>query len=230
MTDTVGRSTGAQAPAGRPDPVAGPWDLDDALLAAVHEDGRPRGVVYPHPTLAAVIGRGGDPWRETRPDVLAADAVPLYRRRGGGCAVIVDPGNLVCSLVLPLAGVGEITRAFASISREVIHALAAVGVPGVQQSGVSDLTLAGRKLGGSCIWRTRGLVYYSTTLLVDPDLDAIDRYLPHPPREPEYRRGRAHRDFLTSLRAEGHPDRVEDIGQRLMAALAPRIAANPLQD
>ncbi len=230
MTGTVRRPPGAPDPAGRPDPVAGPWDLDDDLLTAVREDGRPRCAVYPHPTLAAVIGRGGDPWRETRPDILAADTVPLYRRRGGGCAVVLDPGNLVCSLALPLAGVGEITRAFARISREVIDALAAVGVGGVRQSGVSDLTLGGRKLGGSCIWRTRGLVYYSTTLLVDPDLDAIDRYLPHPPREPGYRHGRVHRDFLTSLRAEGHGDRVDGVGRRLKTALTPRISANPLRD
>ena len=61
--------------------------------------------------------------------------------------------------------------------------------------------LGERKIGGSCIWRTRGLLYYSTTLLVDPDLDLCERYLPHPPREPAYRAGRPHRAFMGSLRA-----------------------------
>ena len=60
---------------------------------------------------------------------------------------------------------------------------------------------SGRDHGsGSCIYRTRGLLYYSTTLLLDPDLELVERYLPHPPREPEYRRGRPHRDFMTSVR------------------------------
>jgi lipoate-protein ligase A len=40
---------------------------------------------------------------------------------------------------------------------------------------------------------------YSATLLVDPDLDLVERYLAHPPREPEYRRGRPHRDFMGRL-------------------------------
>jgi len=205
----------------RPDPVAGPWTLDEELIAAARSSGRPQVAVYPHPDLCAVIGSGGDPWVETRPQLLAADGVPLLRRRGGGCAVVVDPGNLICSLVLPAPGIAGITRAFRAISAAVAGALAAVGVPGVEQRGVSDLALRGRKLGGSCIWRTRGLLYYSTTLLVDPDWAAIDRYLPHPPREPDYREGRPHREFLTSLRDEGLQTPLGRLAPRLQELLCP---------
>jgi len=135
--------------------------------------------------------------------------------------VVVDPGNLIVSLALPVPGVGAITAAFAAISGRIANVLAASGVPGVQQAGVSDLALDDRKLGGACIWRTRGLLYYSTTLLVNPDWDLIDRYLPHPPREPAYRRGREHRRFLVSLAAAGHsPD-----AEFWAAALRPRLAA-----
>ena len=91
------------------------------------------------------------------------------------------------------------TSAFREATDWLIAGLDAAGFPGVRGDGVSDLVLDGRKVGGSCIYRTRGLVYYSTTLLTDPDLDLIHRYLPHPPREPGYRRGRAHRDFLGAL-------------------------------
>jgi len=208
----------------RPDPVAGPWSLDEDLLAAARTSGRPQIAAYPHPDVCAVIGSGGDPWVETRPDRLAADGIPLRRRRGGGCAVVVDPGNLICSLALPAPGIGGITGAFGVISTLMGDALAALGVAGVVQEGVSDLAVAGRKLGGSCIWRTRGLLYYSTTLLVDPDWEAIDRYLPHPPREPGYRAGRPHREFLTSLRELGLPAAPADLASRLAARLA---AAEP---
>jgi lipoate---protein ligase len=185
-----------------------PYARDDDLIAAVQASGQPLVAVYPHPGTAVVVGRGGDPAVETRPDVIAADGVPLLRRRGGGCAVVVDPGNLVVSLALPLAGVGAITAAFTAISARIAAALAEAGVPGVHQAGVSDLAQDDRKLGGACIWRTRGLLYYSTTLLVDPAWDLIDRYLPHPPREPEYRRGREHRQFLISLAELGHPSQA----------------------
>jgi lipoate-protein ligase A len=212
------------------DPVQGRWDLDAELIAEVADDGRPRCAVYPHPDTAAVIGRGGDPWIETRPDRLEADGVPLLRRRGGGCAVVLDPGNLVCSIVLPLPGVGEITQAFARTSRLIISALAAVGIDGVVQEGTSDLAVGDRKLGGSCIWRTRGLVYYSTTLLVAPDWTLIDRYLPHPPREPEYRRGRVHGDFLVSCRQLGVGASPGELAIDLDRTLSSLVAANSLTD
>ena len=130
-----------------------PYARDDDLIAAVQSSGQPLVAAYPHPGTAVVVGRGGDPAVETRPDLIAADGVPLLRRRGGGCAVVVDPGNLVVSLVLPLAGVGAITAAFAAISAQIVAALAEAGVTGVHQAGVSDLAHGDRKLGGACIWR-----------------------------------------------------------------------------
>ena len=207
----------------RPDPVAGAWNLDGDLIASVKADGRPRAAVYPHPGTAAVVGHGGDPWIETRPDVLARDGVPLLRRRGGGCAVVVDPGNLICSAVLPIPGLGGITRAFAAMTTAVAAALADLGLPDIVQEGVSDLAVNGRKLGGSCIWRTRGILYYSTTILIDPDWSSIARYLPHPPREPTYRRGRDHRKFLTSARDLGLNVETSTFAVELEQRLGSRI-------
>jgi len=211
-----------------------PYALDEDLIAAVQTTGRPRFAAYPHPGAAVVVGRGGDPDVETRPALIAADGVPLLRRRGGGCAVVVDPGNLIVSLVLPLPGIGAITAAFTAISAGIATTLGALGVTGVHQAGVSDLAVDDRKLGGACIWRTRGILYYSTTILVNPDWDLIDRYLPHPPREPSYRRGREHRRFLTSLAGLGHSPDVGAwavaVRSRLpgeVAGLDPKISAVP---
>ena len=189
---------------GRNDLLTLPYDFDDELMNATRGDGRPRVSVYPWEGVAVVIGRGGKQHLELDRAAIARDQVPLYQRPGGGCAVVLDPGNIIISVVLPLPGVGGITSAFARISGWLAHGLARVGVPGVRQEGVSDLVLEeeglARKIGGSCVYRTRGLLYYSTTLLVNPDLDLVHRYLPHPPREPEYRRGRSHSDFMGSLR------------------------------
>jgi lipoate-protein ligase A len=210
------------------DPVQGPWDLDRDLIADAIATERPLCAVYPHPDICAVIGHGGDPWIETRPELLAADGIPLRRRRGGGCAVVLDPGNLVCSVAWPLAGIAGITGAFATLSRILAAALAERGFPDLAQEGTSDLAHHGCKLGGSCIWRTRGVLYYSTTLLVDPDWELIERYLPHPPREPEYRQGRPHRDFLTSLRQLGHSGPPTSLAGDLSVILSPQVASLPL--
>jgi lipoate-protein ligase A len=208
-----------------------PYHRDEDLLAWAARTGRPGLRAIGFPEVAVVIGRGGKIQREVYVDRLAADGVPLLRRRGGGCAVVLDPGNVVVSVALPWPGVGQITSAFARISDWFSAALAECGVPEVRRDGISDLVLGEQKLGGSCIWRTRGLVYYAATLLVDPDLELIDRYLPHPPREPAYRRGRQHRQFLTTLAqrrlprgtpvgAEAFADILTPVLERSLAALA----------
>lgn len=201
-----------------------PYAREDALVAATRADGRARGEVYRPDRVAVVLGRGGDAARELSPEAIRADGVPVYRRPGGGGAVVLDPGNLVVALALPLPGLGGIPAAFRLASDLVIAALADCGVSGVAQRGVSDLAVADRKLGGSCLRRERGLAHYATTLLVDPDLALMDRYLPLPPREPDYRAGRAHRDFVTSLRRQGLTVAADDLRARLAAALGLRIS------
>mgnify|MGYP000753667588 CR=1 FL=1 len=48
---------------------------------------------------------------------------------------------------------------------------------GVYRDGISDLVLGDRKVGGACIYRTRGLLFYSASLLVAP---ILGRYLDAP--------------------------------------------------
>jgi len=173
-----------------------PFTDDDDLIAATRSDQRPRLRIAPYPRVTVVLGQGGKPDLELRLANIQTDGVPVRKRPGGGCAVVLDPGNVIVSVILPLPGIGEIRSGFRRISDWLIAGLAAAGVGGIRQRGVSDLAQGERKIGGSCIYRTRGLLYYSTTLLVDPDLDLVDRYLRHPPREPDYRRGRSHREFM----------------------------------
>jgi lipoate-protein ligase A len=149
--------------------------------------------------LAVVLGRGGRPEVELRLERIRRDNVPVLQRPGGGCAVLLDPGNILFAAALPLPGIAGIHRAFARISLWLIDRLAQAGVPSVRPAGVSDLALGDRKIGGACMYRTRGLLYYATTLLVNPDLALVERYLRHPPREPEYRQGRPHRLFMGRL-------------------------------
>ena len=178
-----------------------PYDLDDEMMARTRGDNQPRVRIYRFEGTAVVIGRGGKQELELHTDHIATDGVTLYKRPGGGCSVVLDPGNVIVSLVLPLPGIGLIKSAFAAISDWLIAGLAECGAAGVQQRGVSDLVLSERKIGGSCVYRTRGLLYYSTTLLCAQNMPLVSRYLQHPPREPEYRQGRPHELFMGSLSA-----------------------------
>jgi hypothetical protein len=45
----------------------------------------------------------------------------------------------------------------------------------------------------------RDFVLYLVSILVDADISDIGKYLAYPSKEPEYRAGRKHEDFLAGL-------------------------------
>ncbi len=175
------------------------YAYDDDLIAAARRDGRARVRVYRLMSSVVVLGSGSRPEREVNVDTCNADRVPILRRRGGGCAVLVDPGNVIVSVVAGGLPFGHHQRHFDTLTDWLIGGMDRIGVPGIEQAGICDYVLRQRKIGGACLHRSRDLLYYSTTLLVDPDRAAVMRYLMHPPREPDYRRGRSHADFMGSL-------------------------------
>jgi lipoate-protein ligase A len=196
-----------------------PYALDEGILAATRADGRTRVRVYRPDRVMVVLGRGSDPAVELRTGALLADGVPVARRRGGGCAVVLDPGNAIVSACLSLPGLGRIQQTFDMLTGWLVRGLEDAGVSGVGTDGTSDLVLAGRKIGGSCIYRTRGLVLFSCTILAAPDVSLMERYLAHPPREPAYRAGRAHADFVGSV--------GETAAARLEGSLSPPPGRTP---
>ena len=65
--------------------------------------------------------------------------------------------------------------------------------------GSGDLTLVGRKFGGSAQRRLRNWFLVHCTILHAFPLERIGRYLAIPARQPAYRAGRTHEDFLMNL-------------------------------
>jgi len=175
------------------------YEDDEFLIRGTLRDGRPRLRVYRPSRTMVVLGRGSIPAVELELDACLADGVPLYRRRGGGCSVVLDPGNIIVSVAQPEAGLNHTRRHFDLLTDWLLGGLRAIGLVGVYRDGSSDLALAERKIAGSCVYRSPGMLYYSTTLLVEPDVDKIERYLKYPPREPEYRGKRSHHEFVGRL-------------------------------
>jgi len=197
----------------------GSYDPDEALVAATGADGRARVRVARPPSTAVVLGRSSRPRTELHLDQCLADGVALRRRRGGGCSVVLDPGNVVVAAAVTTPGL-KVSDHFARLSEWLIQGLVQAGVASVERRDVSDMCLGDRKVGGACMFRGRALLLYSASLLVEPDLGLMDRYLRHPPREPPYRQGRAHRDFVTTLHGTSGIS-ADRLTARLRSALAP---------
>jgi len=176
-----------------------PFEFDNDLLAAVANTGAPGMRIYPFDHRAVVAGRGSRLSRELNLGPIRRDEIPVYRRRGGGCAVFLDPGTLIVSIAFPAEGFGNIGPLFSGAGTRLIRGLEQAGITGVYQDGISDLVMEDRKIGGSCFHRSKGMAYYAAALLVSPNLEAMETYLSHPPREPAYRRGRSHREFVAGL-------------------------------
>jgi len=76
-------------------------------------------------------------------------------------------------------------------------------VPGVEVQGISDLVWQGRKFSGNSLRCKRSHFLYHGTLLYDFRLEQVERLLGVPPRQPDYRQGRPHEEFVTNLPAAG---------------------------
>ena len=65
--------------------------------------------------------------------------------------------------------------------------------------GRGDLVSGGRKFGGSAQRRLKNWFMVHCSILSDFPIERISRYLKMPSRQPEYRAGRSHENFLANL-------------------------------
>jgi lipoate-protein ligase A len=150
---------------------------------------------------AVVLGSGSGLAEEVDEAACEADGVPILRRASGGGTVVLGAGCLCYSLVLSYdrsPALPAIASSYVYILDRVRDALAA-DVPGIERAGISDLAVAGCKVSGNSQQRKRSHFLHHGTLLYGFDVSSVARYLRLPGRQPDYRRGREHADFLTSL-------------------------------
>lgn len=171
--------------------------------------------VWEQPYPVVILGRSNRPEVEASVEACAADGIPVLRRCSGGGTVVLGPGCLCYSLVLPI---GERHRSLgvSLVTADIMQRLAAAwsqpDAP-VTVHGVSDLVCQGRKFSGnSQRWRKNALLHHGT-VLYRFDLAQISRYLRFPSRIPDYRGDRSHADFVGNLALER-----SEIIQRLRTA------------
>ncbi len=115
--------------------------------------------------------------------------------------MVIGPGCLMYSVVLDTRlnpALQLLDQTHHHVMSRMERAVRQCGVDAVFQ-GTCDLTVQGRKFSGNSLRCKRNCLLYHGTLLYDFSLDLIGECLGQPPRQPEYRAGRNHRDFVTNL-------------------------------
>ena len=192
--------------------------MTDSLYPLRHTDRDPAA----DPTGERLLDRAQRPWEVWVPDspaivlgnsqlaekeidvaAVLRDGIPVHKRISGGGAVLLSPGCVCIALRFRKNKTLAIHDYFAMGSQAIVEAVKDKLGLALFLRGTSDLACGGaegeRKVAGSALYMPRDFVLYLVSILVAPDLDQISRYLSHPSKEPDYRSGRSHGDFLTGL-------------------------------
>jgi lipoate-protein ligase A len=179
-----------------------PYTLPDSELLT--PDGSAgRFLLWAAHETCVVVGNGSDAGKEVNAKVVDEDDVPVYKRTTGGCAVVLTPEMWCLSCALYGRKQIQSKEYFVLFNKAVCAAFSQAGVEGLRHRGISDIALGEKKIAGTAIYRNRETVFYHAVINVAGDVELIERYLNTPPREPDYRKGRSHREFVTSLRDVG---------------------------
>lgn len=203
--------------------------LDEALLERAVEcaaSDAHRGEVlrlWEFDRTVVILGRGSKAVAEVDLDFCEAASIPVLRRCSGGATVVGGPGCLMYSLILSMERRPELRKldlAHQFVMRNLQTAIARC-IGQVAQRGTCDLAIGSdqRKFSGNSLRLSRDHLLYHGTILYAADLPRIAQCLRTAPRQPEYRRQRDHREFLTNLRVSASDVRREIIRQ--FAAHAP---------
>jgi lipoate-protein ligase A len=165
-------------------------------------------------STAVVVGYSQNVHMEVHMQRCRQDGVAVLRRRGGGGAVVLLPGVLCWTIAFTSKQSESPYYFFKKINAYLAEQLQQLGITGVQSAGISDLAVAGKKILGCSMYKSRQRFLYQGSLLVNPDPDPIARYLQHPSKEPDYRQGRDHSDFITSLCALGYHLKAEQLAEK----------------
>lgn len=148
-----------------------------------------------------VLGYSNKIFSEVNVNSCRENDIPILRRVSGGGTVLQGPGCLNYTLILRMEAHPQ-TQSITATNQYIMHrhaeALRSHGAQ-IESRGTSDLALNSLKFSGNAQRRKRRYLMYHGTFLVDFELEKIETFLMHPSREPDYRHGRSHRQFVTNL-------------------------------
>ena len=131
------------------------------------------------------------------------DNISVLKRPSGGQTVMLTPNNLIIAVVFSDLNSVKPKDVFNQINMLIINTLEESGITNLRLSGISDIAILEKKILGSAIYRSKDTLLYHAVLNLGEPASTFERYLKHPSKEPDYRKGRKHSDFVTSLLESG---------------------------
>ena len=176
--------------------------LDEALVVAADEGSLgPTLRVWEVNHHAVVLGASGKRLEDVRIKECEEAQIPVARRSSGGGTVLLGPGVLNFTVVIPIdmhPALGAVDTAQVWVLELAAEAFRRYN-PNVKVMGSGDLTIDSRKFCGSAQRRLKRHLLVHACLINRLDIAAITRFLNPPARQPSYRLGRTHENFLTEL-------------------------------
>ncbi len=175
---------------------------DEALLDLCEEGASDELLRLWEPTrYFAVVGYANHVATEVNLSFCQRHGIPVLRRCSGGGTVLQGPGCLNYSLILRINDGPH--RSIAATNEYVLRrhqaVLGSLLQAPIEACGQTDLAIGGLKFCGNAQRRRRNFLLFHGCFLLRLDISLVEKALPMPSRQPDYRAGRTHSDFLVNL-------------------------------
>lgn len=166
-----------------------------------------------------VLGASNNPDEALKLDKVIKDNIPVLKRPSGGQTVMLTPNNIIIAAVFFDKNTMHPKDVFQHINKLIISAIEKTGMENLSLMGISDIAISGKKILGSAIYRSKNALLYHAVLNFGEPATTFERYLRHPAREPDYRQGRSHSEFVTSLLEKGYTKSYHHLENALSLSL-----------
>lgn len=151
-----------------------------------------------------ILGKSNTAEQALFMEKVLEDKLKVFKRPSGGQTVILSPKTLVIAVKLQIGEDINVHKYFPLINTQIIKALASLGVQHLSLKGISDIAIKDKKILGSSMYKKKDVLFYHAVLNLAEEVSMMEKYLKHPTKEPDYRKGRSHKDFVSSLKESGY--------------------------
>jgi len=180
---------------------------DEALLDS-SESGGDEEILrfWESPKTFVVVGYANKVASEVNVAACEARGIPILRRCSGGGTVVQGPGCLNYALIVRIVAdgstrdVGAANRFIMDRNRAAIQSTIGNVPSAIRVQGHTDLAIGGLKFSGNSQRRRRKFLLFHGTFLLSFNLELVSELLQMPSKQPDYRQGRSHQNFVTNLK------------------------------